>query len=248
MCPIFYALFIYTGRIGEPSRKGRLVDSTEANMAFAASGGRLLPGKHLSLGMAVKSMTGSKTLTNFLNRFGHCVSNEKVRQIDMALESSINEKDNLVPKAIRKDQNLPVAIAWDNFDINMETLSGADTIHHTYGICYQNESNEVLSPSGTVDVEEAVATETGQGYVAMDDSVTPYFKKPSMKCFPFENICLTITSSVEHYRIVDYVWILQFNYLQQKPMWTGWNMMKCAEVDSAKQTVSEADTFVTKQD
>ena len=25
-----------------------------------------------------------------------------------------------------------------NFDINIETLSGADTIHHTYGICYQN--------------------------------------------------------------------------------------------------------------
>ena len=31
-----------------------------------------------------------------------------------------------------------LVLALDNFDINMETPSGADAIHHTYGICYKN--------------------------------------------------------------------------------------------------------------
>ena len=29
-------------------------------------------------------------------------------------------------------------LAWENFGVNFETVSGADSFHHTYGICYQN--------------------------------------------------------------------------------------------------------------
>ena len=31
-------------------------------------------------------------------------------------------------------------IAWDNFDINIEILNRVGTIHHKYGIVYQNIS------------------------------------------------------------------------------------------------------------
>ena len=32
------------------------------------------------------------------------------------------------------------AVAWNNFDINISTLPGADSMHHAFGICYENES------------------------------------------------------------------------------------------------------------
>ena len=35
---------------------------------------------------------------------------------------------------------------WDNFDVNLETVSGADSVRHTYGICYQNISSTIQVP------------------------------------------------------------------------------------------------------
>ena len=32
----------------------------------------MTPGKHISLSLQLKSMTGSKTVVNVPNRFGHC--------------------------------------------------------------------------------------------------------------------------------------------------------------------------------
>ena len=58
---------LYTGSssdVGLSKRKQWLIDSTSADVLYGASGGKILPGKHLSLGLALKSMTGSKTVTN----------------------------------------------------------------------------------------------------------------------------------------------------------------------------------------
>ena len=63
----------------------------------------------------------------------------------MFLESTLNNSDSFIPNGIKTKPNLSTGTAWDNFDINLETPSGADTIHHTYGICYQTvkETDEI---------------------------------------------------------------------------------------------------------
>ena len=120
-----------TGESSEVSRrKQRLIDSSAADCVYSSSGGKLLPGKHLSLELALKSMTGSKTVTNVVNRFGHCVSSDKARQIDIGMESTITLTTKLRPRNIRRDPNSCLGLAWDNFGINQETLSGAGSIHH----------------------------------------------------------------------------------------------------------------------
>ena len=100
-----------------------------------------MPGKQLSLGVAVKSMTGSRHVVTLLNEFGHCASNETVRRMEMGMESTISESNSIVQSLIEKLPDLCTGLAWDNFNINMETPSGSDTINHTYGICYQNIQN-----------------------------------------------------------------------------------------------------------
>ena len=47
-------------------------------------------------------MTGNKAVVNVLNRFGHCVSNEKVRQTDSRMEAFITLTTKLRPNNIRK--------------------------------------------------------------------------------------------------------------------------------------------------
>ena len=88
----------------------------------------------------MKSLTGSQTAVTLLNRFGHCASDETICRIDMALEETVQNSDkDFVPKGILRRSGLCTGTAWDNFDVNIETLSGLGTIHHTYSICYQNE-------------------------------------------------------------------------------------------------------------
>ena len=68
---------------GLSARKEYFVDSSATDVMHAGSDGKFLPGKHLSLGLTVKSILGSKNAVTLFNKFGYCASNEKVRRIDI---------------------------------------------------------------------------------------------------------------------------------------------------------------------
>ena len=96
-----YSQILYAGPSGDLSpRIERLVNSTSADVVYACSGGKLLPGKYISLGVALKSMTSSKLIVNLLNRFRHCISNKKVRRVDIGMISSLTSSNSLVPDQI----------------------------------------------------------------------------------------------------------------------------------------------------
>ena len=80
-------------------------------------------------------MTGSKSVISLLNRFGHCIGDETVRRMDMSFEEAVNQNDTVLPSHVQISPNLWTGLSLDNFDVNIETLSGANTIHHN---CYQN--------------------------------------------------------------------------------------------------------------
>ena len=133
----FYKILYTESKPGPcSSRKTCLTNSSSRDAIFVCSGGKLIPRKHLSLELALNSVTGSKSVVSLLNRFGHCIGDETVRQMDMSFEEAVNQNDTILPSHIQIPRNLPTGLAWDNFDINIKTLSGANVIHHTYGICY----------------------------------------------------------------------------------------------------------------
>ena len=137
--PNFYKI-LYTGSESGPcsSGKTRLTNSSFADAIYACSGGKLIPGKHLSLGLPLKSMTRSKSVVWLFNRFGHCIGDETVSRMNMSFEEAVSPNETILPLHIQIPPNLSTGLAWDGFDINTETLSGENTIHHTYGICHQN--------------------------------------------------------------------------------------------------------------
>ena len=101
---------VYVGLFGDLSaRKERLLNSTSADVVYACSSGKLLPGKHMFLGVLLKSVTGSILVVN-LNRFGHYISNEKVHKIDIGMESSLTSSNSLCPDQIVKTQGLYTTI------------------------------------------------------------------------------------------------------------------------------------------
>ena len=138
------------------SRKSRFVESSASDAVYSCSKGKLLPGKYLSLGFAVKALTGSKYVVTLMNRYGRCASSETIHRIDMSLEATINDKKNVVPDGIRKLPFLSTGTAWDNFDINLETPSGKDIIDHTYEICYQKNVVGDLDTQAEVPLEKTI--------------------------------------------------------------------------------------------
>ena len=51
-----------------------LLFSVCADVMFAVSRGRFKPGKHLNMGLGIKSMTGSRKVLDVLNHMGHSIS------------------------------------------------------------------------------------------------------------------------------------------------------------------------------
>ena len=219
---------LYTGGNDEVSkRKQRVIDSSAADAVFSSTGGRLIPGKHLALGLALKSMTGSKTVTKLVNRLGHCVSNEKVRQVDIGLESTINITNSLKPENIVRDSTSCIGLAWDNFDIILETLSGSDSIHHTYGICYQNNNDDIdlgLSELPATDAVRRKVRDISKGNaLSSEETIQPYKKKPLMNKFHFYEANVLCPENYLTYLSLDTLWCLSFNSFGNVAMWTGWN-------------------------
>ena len=77
----------------------------------------------------------------------------KTRLIDSGMETSIAHTTKLRPSNIRKDTKAYIGLAWSNFDINLETSSEAGSVHHKYGICYQN-----ISVDGEDEVQLIITT------------------------------------------------------------------------------------------
>lgn len=112
------------------------------------------------------------------------------------------------------------ACAWDNYDVNTETLDGKNTLHSTVGICYQNKR-----PSETTEtlMANSVGLLTGRMRRRFDgqERVIPPFTM-TLKRAQFK---LTPLNEAEHIRRIkqkglDFAWLMQSS-TQQLPLFTG---------------------------
>ena len=87
------------------------------------------------LGMAMKSLTGSRKVIDILNSYGYSVS--MVEEMETELTFAAANKEQLTPSGMVIAANLSTSVVFDNFDRFVETLSGKDTLHDTVGIAYQ---------------------------------------------------------------------------------------------------------------
>ena len=133
---------LYTGSIVKDAneRVQRYIESAAEDCLFAGSSGIIKPSKHVCLGLGLESITGSRKVIETLNRVGHCLHYHTVEALETDLAMSVTEKNSSTPDDLLQQPGLEMGIAWDNYDENVETLSGSGTIHDTVGLRYQNIS------------------------------------------------------------------------------------------------------------
>lgn len=111
-----------------------------SDLIFVINKGKIRPSKHLTLGLAVKSITNSKKLLTILNRYGHTISYNTAEEIETEMTYSHTAKDSIIPPGIQPMGGLHTHVAFDNFDRFVDTCGGKNTLHDTVGIIYQTEN------------------------------------------------------------------------------------------------------------
>ena len=118
------------------SRKRRIKPISQ-DVVFSTTSGIKKPSKHLQLGLAIKSLTGSRKVVEIQNRIGHCVSYSTAEELETELTFEANKNSKEIPFGMKTTPEFNAGIAWDNFNRFVETKSGKDTLHDTVGIAYQ---------------------------------------------------------------------------------------------------------------
>ena len=107
--------------------KSYRIKSFSEDVLFAATSGRRRPAKHLQIGMAIKSLTGSKKVVTMLNRLGHCINYNGIEELETELTYNCSNANQITPSGMLKEKNCSKGLAFDNYERFTETLSGKDT-------------------------------------------------------------------------------------------------------------------------
>ena len=104
-----------------------------------------------ALSLIVHRLTGSKEVTSLLHKLGHGISYKDVRLLTNSWAQNVKRS---VPAVLVPGK--PFHVTLDNSDEKQQTLTGAETTHHTNGTVFQNNatvSEEAVQISAQV-VEE----------------------------------------------------------------------------------------------
>jgi hypothetical protein len=197
------------------------------DVMFATSRGKIKPGKHLTMGLGMKSLTGSRKVINVLNRMGHSISYQIAEELETQLATEISERKISTPDGLLRQPGLMTGLAWDNFDENTETISGAGTVHDTVGICYQNVTTSIPSHQKNNSMEPEIPRKHKQKtrtFTVEEKQLEPYIKKPKMSTFQYTKHHIERPFHVTTVEWRDILWMMTMN-LELVPLWTGWNAL-----------------------
>ena len=126
----------YVGRELRAARNYRIKSIFE-DVVFAATSGKQRPAKHLQIGMAIKSLAGSKKVITMLTCLGHCINYNQIEELETKLMYNCS---NAHHQECQKKRVALQGFAFDSYHRFAETLSGKDTLHDTVRIAWQTVS------------------------------------------------------------------------------------------------------------
>lgn len=239
-----YELISAIVRGPNPSRDEQQSDTVKikslcSDIMFVTSRGRLRPAKNIKLGLALKSMTGSRTVLTVLNRYGHCISYTGAEEIETEMTYAVYNEHALVPSGIVSSPNLCTNVAFDNFDCFVDTTNGKDTLHDTVGIIYQfvpqhNErSCNVIAHERTSSRNNETSphppSRKKRRFDEVCHDVRPYVHGKNisdMSLLSYDEMSVVIEgckSAKKSASKKDLLWGVSLSQFDSTPMWLGYN-------------------------
>ena len=111
----------------------------------------------------------------------------------------------------------------------METPSGADAIHHTYGICYKNIDHDKNIENIMENTNNAIGTKRKIKDLRYRAALK---KKTKHSTFDFSVTSIHSASVFTDARNLDLLWTMIVNLSDfEIPMWVGWNTFGTADTE-----------------
>ena len=140
---IHFLTVIISGKSGEATAKvNRLVSSIGQDICRGGTNGIWKLPKHIGLCVSLRHLFRSKELITLMNRFGHCENYAFALEMETAIATAVQMKENLLSqKIIRNPKGMSVFHSeFDNFDQFVNNISGSGSIHTAQGIMLQDFS------------------------------------------------------------------------------------------------------------
>lgn len=232
----------------KPSDSRQLkIESISEDIVYAVTNSRKKPAKNMQLGLALKSMTGSRKVIELICKLGHCVSYSTVESLETELTYSATASSRVTPTSIQLLANLKTGVAFDNFEF-VDTINGKDTLHDTVGIVYQDVTAVIPSTPPPPTIAQTSNNTNSKTPTALDPvtrrrrkfdvggtDVEPYHKRPKMTTTMMvdneDERRHSLPAKLNQVKSLDDIWMmsLALNNDSEIPMWVGWNAKRVHE-------------------
>lgn len=103
------------------------VCSLSQDIIYAITNGQMKTLKHMTLRLALKSLTSSRKVIAILNKYGHCCSYNVLEELETEMTYAAASTSQACPSGILLSSHLSTGVAYDNFDRFVENSNGKDT-------------------------------------------------------------------------------------------------------------------------
>jgi len=195
----------------------RKVNAMSSDAVYNASNGSVRPWKHTVIGLGLGTLTGSKLILRILNRLGYSLSYDEVKSLETEFAFSVEANNQDAPDGVEMNPNLGTGLAWDNYDVNMETLDGKDTLHATVGICYQNMTR---SAKDGPPISGSCSRKRRQ-FDGDERDIAPYYKQIKKAKFDLSGPACSGDQEAPALRQIDFYWLLLSEVEKPIPLFQG---------------------------
>lgn len=128
---------------------------------------------HITLGMALKSVTDSEKIIRIPHSYGHCISYTATLELEIEATYVAHNANQICPAKMILRPQLNSGFAYDNFDRYVETAAEKDTLHDTVGISFQDDiSSEDLDDLINSTPTDAIrTTDSGSDVTNLNDTI-----------------------------------------------------------------------------
>lgn len=143
-----------------------LVKSLASDAIYNVTRGKIIPSKTVALGCAVKSLTTSHKVITILNRYGHTVSDDVIRNLETEAAYEIMKNDKICPSEVVSEKDLGTVCAFDNFDRHVDSILGKVIMNDTNGIVVQfvKDNDVSVTTADTLEDENDSNCEAGENH------------------------------------------------------------------------------------
>lgn len=221
-------------------RKQKRIECISESIIYSMSNGQIKPATSLYLGLATLSMTGSRRFITILNRMGYCISYTVAEELETELAFGGSEENRTLPNGLVANcPELRTHVAFDNYDLYVETSNGKDTLHDTVGIVFQN------TLSSTADVQNISLPYGARNSQNSDPrrrkyqsnfntTVEPYYKG-LRNAYAIVGNSPILPKELEMARKMDDIWMVcNALSIAGTKRWCGWNAERTVDLNSVQ--------------